>query len=1235
MKEQFINRYSLSKTLRFSLIPVGKTEENFNAKMLLEEDEKRAEEYQKVKAYTDRYHKYFIDTVLSTLWLEGVESYAELYYKPSKTDSDINAMKTMELDFRKKIAKAFTSHKLYKDLFSENLVKTVLPSFLADEEEKASVEMFRGFFTYFSGFNTNRKNMYSDEAKSTAISYRCINENLPRFLDNAASFRKISENLPAEDVKVLNNDVYDLFGVYVQDAFAVDYFSRVLSQKGIDEYNGIIGGYTCSDGTKVKGLNEYINLYNQHISKSDKSNRLPLIKPLYKQILSDRDSVSFIPEKFNTDDEVITAVNSFYCDIAKKCVENLRNLFTDFNTYNQNCIFVKSGLAITDLSQKVFGSWSAVVNAWNNEYEQQKPLKPGKDPEKYYDEQGKAFKNIDSFSIAELQRLGIQNAGENTLNDISAFISAEVKELSDSISNAYCAAKELLTSSYTSKNNKKLSANDKAVELIKTLLDTIKQLESVVKPLTGTGKEENKDNIFYGAFLPLFDTLSTVDRLYDKVRNYMTQKPYSKDKIKLNFQNPQLLGGWDKNKERDYRTVLLRKGGNYYLAIMDKSNSKIFVDASGILTGEVYEKMEYKLLPDPKKMLPKVFFAKSNITLFNPSKKILEIRDKESFKKGAAFNLDDCHQLIDFYKESINKYSDWSKFGFAFSPTESYNDISEFYKEISNQGYQVRFVPIDADYINECVERGELYLFRIYNKDFSEHSHSTPNLHTLYFKALFDEKNLSDVVFKLNGKAEMFFRKASINDSEKIVHPANQPIDNKNPYNSKSQSVFAYDLIKDKRFTKHQFSLHLPITLNFKAQDSDFININNDIRRSLKSCASPYVIGIDRGERNLIYISVIDGNGNIVEQKSLNEIVSGNGCKVDYQKLLDRKEKDRDAARKSWGTVENIKNLKEGYISLAVHEICNLVLKYDAVIAMEDLNFGFKRGRFNVEKQVYQKFENMLISKLNYLCDKQLAPDEEGGVLKAYQLTNIFKGVNRGRQNGIIFYVPAWLTSKIDPVTGFADLLHPKYTNVKDAQEFFGKFDRIRYNPETDMFEFDLDYNKFPKCNADYKKKWTVCTNSDRIVTFRNSAKNNEWDNKRVVLTEEFKTLFEEFGIDYSQNLQANILKISDKGFYSRLTKLFSLTLQMRNSITGSTDPEDDYLISPVRNSSGTFYDSRNYQGTNAELPGDADANGAYNIARKGLWAIETIKATDIGLLDKAELSITNADWLEYAQKTV
>lgn len=266
------------------------------------------------------------------------------------------------------------------------------------------------------------------------------------------------------------------------------------------------------------------------------------------------------------------------------------------------------------------------------------------------------------------------------------------------------------------------------------------------------------------------------------------------------------------------------------------------------------------------------------------------------------------------------------------------------------------------------VENGSLYLFQIYNKDFSEYSKGKPNLHTLYFKMLFDELNLADVVYKLNGQAEMFYREASIKDSEKVVHPASQPVNNKNPDNKKKTSTFEYDLIKDKRYTKRQFSLHLPITMNFKANGDTFIN--NAVREELKKSVGTHVIGIDRGERNLIYITVVDPDGRIVEQKSLNEIIGDNGYKVNYHTLLDSKEADRDKARKDWKTISGIKELKEGYLSQVIHEICKLVVKYDAIIAMEDLNSGFMNSRKKVEKQVYQKFEKMLTDKLNYLVEK-------------------------------------------------------------------------------------------------------------------------------------------------------------------------------------------------------------------------------------------------------------------------
>lgn len=1255
MKEQFVNRYSLPKTLRFSLIPVGKTEDNFNQKLLLEKDKQRAENYEKVKGYIDRFHIAYIESVLVNAKLENVGDYADLYWKNNKTDSDVKAMESLEDDMRKQISKQLTATASYKRLFGKELICDDLPAFLTDEKEKEIVENFRSFTTYFIGFNTNRRNMYSSEEKSTAISYRCINDNLPRFLDNVKSFQKVLGGLSDEVVTKLNEDLFSVFGRNIEDIFSVDYFEFVLAQSGIDIYNSMIGGYTCSDGTKVQGLNEHINTYNQQVAKNEKSLRLPLMKPLYKQILSDKESVSFIPEKFNSDNEVLLAIDDYYNNHIKNeknidLLKELSDLFQSLNMYNTNGIFVKSGIAVTDISNGAFGSWNVIRSAWNEEYEITHTVTSKTKIDKYIEKRDAAYKAIKSFSLFELQSLGNENG-----NEMVDWYSLAISECNSKIENAYSQAKELLKSDYENDYDKRLFKNETATGLIKNLLDAIKELQQIIKPLNGTGKEENKDELFYGNFTPLYDSLADIDRLYDKVRNYITQKPYSKDKIKLNFDNPTFLKGWALGNEFTNAAQLFKDGDNYYLVIMDKElkNSIPKKYNSPINKEDTLQKIIYQQAANPANDIPNLLVidgltvkkngrkektgehAGENIILENLRNTYLpdninRIRKEKTFSTSSEkFSKDDLCEYIQYYICRAQEY--YSSYNFTFKNALEYKNFKEFLDDVNSQAYQISYDDISKKQIMELVESGYIYLFQIYSKDFSKYSKGTPNLHTLYFKMLFDEKNLSDTVYKLNGEAEMFYRPASINDKEKIIHPANQPITNKNPDNEKKESVFDYDIVKDERFTKRQFLLHLPITINFKAHGQEFLN--PDVRKAVKYKTDNYVIGIDRGERNLIYISVVNSSGEIVEQMSLNEIIGDNGYKVDYQKLLDQKEKERDKARKSWNSVENIKELKEGYVSQVVHKICELVIKYDAVIAMEDLNFGFKRGRFPVEKQVYQKFENMLISKLNLLIDKKAEPTADGGLLRAYQLTNKFDGVNKGKQNGIIFYVPAWDTSKIDPTTGFVNLLRPKYTSVSEAKKLFETIDDIKYNASTDMFEFYIDYSKFPRCNSDYKQRWTVCTNSSRILSFRNKENNNMWDNKKVVLTDEFKSLFSEFCIDYTNDLKNSVLSISTPDFYRKLIKLLSLTLQMRNSVIGSTLPEDDYLISPVANKNGEFYDSRNYKGTNAPLPCDADANGAYNIARKALWAIGVLQDTPDDKLDKANLSITNAQWLEYTQR--
>ena len=251
-----------------------------------------------------------------------------------------------------------------------------------------------------------------------------------------------------------------------------------------------------------------------------------------------------------------------------------------------------------------------------------------------------------------------------------------------------------------------------------------------------------------------------------------------------------------------------------------------------------------------------------------------------------------------------------------------------------------------------------------------------------------------------------------------------------------------------------------------------------------------------------------------------------------------------------------------------------------------------------------------------------------GGLLNAYQLTNKFESFQKlGKQSGFLFYIPAWKTSKMDPTTGFMNFFDTRYENMDKAKTFFGKFDNIRYNSSKGWFEFAFDYDNFTTKAEGTKTKWTLCTYGTRIETKRAPQQNNNFISEEVMLTNKFKELFTQYSVNLGGNIKEQICANNNPPFFKELLHLLHLTLQMRNSITGTAV---DYLISPVTNATGEFYDSRK---CSKNLPENADANGAYNIARKGLWIIEQIKQMDDEAdLSKPKLAISNKEWMRYAQ---
>ena len=1239
----FTNLYQVAKTLRFELQPIGKTKENIEKGGILKRDEQRAKDYIKVKAIIDEYHKQYIkdrlwnfDLPLSSEGhLDSLEEYQALYEitkRDIKQEANFSEVKD---NLRKIIVERLTTKgTAFERIFKKELIREDLPLFVQKEEDKAIINQFEDFTTYFTGFHENRKNMYSAEEKSTAIAYRLIHQNLPKFMDNMKAFALIAQTSVANHFpEIYAGWEKELKVGSIEEIFQLKYFSRTLTQPQIEIYNYIIGKKILEDGREIKGINEYVNLYNQN--QKDKSQRLPFLVPLYKQILSEREKMSWLAEEFDSDEKMLSAIDEMYVHLHDLLVgnenESLRSILLQMKDYNLDQINISND-SLSEISQHLFGRYDVFTNGIKDELKKINPQKKKENDEDFENRISKIFKTYKSFSIAFLNKLPqpvMEDAKLRYVEDYYISLGAVNSETTQKenlflqIENAYENVRAILQMKDT---GNLLSQNKPAVAKIKVLLDTFKELQHFIKPLLGSGEENEKDELFYGRFQMIWDELDVVTPLYNKVRNRLTRKPYSIEKIKLNFDNAQLLGGWDVNKEPDCAGVLLQKDNFYYLGIMNKKSNHIFESDVTPSDGECYNKIDYKLLPGANKMLPKVFFSKSRIDEFAPSEAIINSYKKGTHKKGANFSLSDCHRLIDFFKESINKHEDWSKFGFHFSETRTYDDISGFYREVEQQGYRLTSHSVSVSYINQLVDEGKLFLFRIWNKDFSEKSKGIPNLHTLYWKMLFDERNLADVVYKLNGQAEVFYRKASIKPENRIIHPSHQPIANKNELNAKRTSTFEYDIIKDRRYTVDKFQFHVPITINFKATGQT--NINPIVHDTIRRGGFSHIIGIDRGERHLLYLSLIDLNGNIVKQKTLNEIVyeyNDITYKTNYHDLLAKCEGHRTEARRSWDTIEAIKELKEGYLSQVIHVISKMIVEYKAIVILEDLKTGFMRGRQKVEKQVYQKFEKMLIDKLNYLVDKKREADEDGGALKAYQLTNKFESFQKiGKQSGVLFYVPAWNTSKIDPITGFVNLFDTRYETREKARLFFSKFQRISFNKEKDWFEFTFDYNDFTTKAYGTKTQWTLCTYGERINTFRNPLKNHQWDDEKIMLTEAFKKFFDKYHIDFYGNLKEAIAVQTDAQFFRELLSLMKLLLQMRNSITNS---EEDYLLSPVADDSGHFFDSRKGY---SNLPINADANGAYNIARKGLYIVRKIQQTAKN--EKPSLVISNKDWLLFAQ---
>ena len=474
--DQLTNQYSVSKTLRFKLIPIGETEKYFTERQWVAKENIFAEKFDKMKEEIKAYHRFFIDDCLATLKLDGlVESYL-LYVKKHKTGDEIKSLQALTKKMKNAICFKLKNDERYKKLFKREMIRELLPEFIS-EDKKDLITYFKNRTTFFAGFNKNLQNIYENKNKHTEITYRLIQENLNVFFENCEFWDSLKQLQP----EILQNLKNSFSGIIdVENIFKPEYFNALLTQKGMDLYNNVIGGYTLAGGEKVKGINEYINEYSQA-----KKIKLPKFKQLHKQILSVKTTLSFLDEKFKEDLHVINGINE-YNKILKEKFDDVDALFkTDDYDFSQ--IYIRAE-DIALISQRITGAWNTIRNCFINEYDAGHSEKEKKNYEKYEEKRNKYFNAIKAYSLQSI----FDVCGNEQL-DRESFLDYYRKTLANqvaTINNNY--------ETFSILNEKsKLLGNEHNTELVKNYLDSVKELKDSLS-VFDVNNDEAKDPMFYG-----------------------------------------------------------------------------------------------------------------------------------------------------------------------------------------------------------------------------------------------------------------------------------------------------------------------------------------------------------------------------------------------------------------------------------------------------------------------------------------------------------------------------------------------------------------------------------------------------------------------------------------------------------------------------------------------------------------------------------------------------------------
>ncbi len=1234
-----------AKTIAFRAVPVGRTQEFLTgeAEELRNEGKdgyipsarKLADDCVMLTEVADNIHKRFINETLNNFRLkavsdggnDSVEEYVTVYLSGLKKADREKELSKIAVKLKKQIAEAFAAVKydakksMLDALTGDTLVKELIRNYdgLTGEQAAACKRLTKAT-GYFRPYSETRERMYSASAKGHTIPNRTVDDNLPIFIKNMTAYNR----LPEEVKKGLQPLWEHIKGEFEcgepGEVFTFAYAAFIAPQKAIDAYNALIGGVSVDDKHKLKGVNELINEYNNS-HKLSKKQKIGGLAKLKKQILTERETLSWLPPVFKSDSDAIMA---FY-GIKKEFDDKIAGMkvFVPGAKTDLGTVWVKAN-QLNYLSKKLFDSWNTAEYAIKKAMEEKNPRSPRKSAKAYYDKLDKDYKAVSFFSVADVldavNRFGPEGiAGNVNWRTLAGYVRTRMAEALAKAEKDYAAAVKTVGKLKSNQYLRQQKEEDQKTARfrIRRALDQLIDIKNDVL-IFSCGKEGPSDlnEEFYGTNIAPWEEFGPMmTKAYNSIRNYISGKQYSTDKIRLYFGSDGFLGGWDINKEKVNRGVLMKEGGKYYLGVVAPHCSRLFESPEAYSKDSPLVRLRNRNLDVTKQFKRMFITTEGNHKIYHPSQRLIDIAESHKDDDKQPYTREETTLFIDHYKKCIQMTHAFDIFGMRFRETESYANLKEFYEEAQGYCYKTWFDGVSKKFVRDAVRRGDLLLFEITCQDMSPCHHGKDGNYKVILEEIMSERNTETNTIHICGGAAVYYRPASL--KRKVTHPKGVPIANKNPHATKPTRTLNYDLYKDRRYMEDRYMFHLPVEFFSDVPSSRAAQLNDDVKRIVREDPGMYVLGINRGERNLVSIAVTAPDGTIVEQKNLN-VFDG----FDYREKLDSLEKERNTDRRSWDAVRKIKNVKEGYLSRAVGEIIRLVKKYNCIVAMENLDMEFRRGRQKFEKNVYQQFESAVIGKLGFLMDK----DDENRIHNVKQLTITGKTVQdrlKYVHNGVVLLVcPSWITMTT-PGHGFVTRLNTYYENLETSIKFVGSFTSIKYNRKTGRFQFDFrNADVVPgKETGDGLILWRVETNGERIDNV--CGANGVYEDVHHFLTDEMAKLLDDYGFEYrnGEELKENLMRLPADGM-KRFYEILRLTL--RNTSYDSKTGEYR-VVSCVADSRGRFFDTRT---AGEGQPKDADVNAAWNIARKAHMVLRGWREDD-----KAGNVVSDKDWFAEIQK--